>query len=337
MSKTLSHVNGFDVNSRKEFLEIPYAEPRSVVEPSFADRMLIPHTEYLKQARVILGSAERASVTELVTDTGEVVSYDFLVITTGSTFRGVKTKAERIEEFQKDNKKIVNAETLLVVGGGPVGVELAAEIVTDFPEKKVKLVHGGDRLIGFLGQKASAKTEKWLKDRGVDVILKERINLDQLSPPDYVTASLKPVKADAHFLAVGKKLGSDWLQASPFLKHRVTTEGRLRMEPTTQVAWLKNVFAAGDITDFKEIKQGFTATNQAKIVIQNIRKLIKNPEETKLSVYKPLEKPMGIVTLGRVDAVAQLPFLTIIGWVPGLLKSKDLFVGKVRQDLGLKY
>jgi NADH dehydrogenase FAD-containing subunit len=30
-------------------------------------------------------------------------------------------------------------DSVLIIGGGPVGVELAGEIVVDFPTKKVKL------------------------------------------------------------------------------------------------------------------------------------------------------------------------------------------------------
>lgn len=36
-----------------------------------------------------------------------------------------------------ENKKIVAAQSILIIGGGPVGVELAGELVVDFPDKKV--------------------------------------------------------------------------------------------------------------------------------------------------------------------------------------------------------
>jgi hypothetical protein len=53
-------------------------------------------------------------------------------------------------------------------------------------------------------------------------------------------------------------------------------------------------------------------------------------------VYKVSSSPIGIVSLGRVNGVAQLPFGTIIGRMAGMLKSKDLFISKSRTDLGLK-
>jgi NADH dehydrogenase FAD-containing subunit len=39
-----------------------------------------------------------------------------------------------------DNKKLEAADSVLIIGGGPVGVELAGEIVVDFPTKKVSQV-----------------------------------------------------------------------------------------------------------------------------------------------------------------------------------------------------
>lgn len=53
-----------------------------------------------------------------------------------------------------------------------------------------------------------------------------------------------------------------------------------------------------------------------------------------MATYKARSEKV-IVSLGRHDAVAQFPLTTLIGLVPGLIKSKDLFVGKTRKQLGL--
>lgn len=39
---------------------------------------------------------------------------------------------------------------------------------------KVTLVHSGERLLQFLGPKASQKTLKWLQSKKVEVILNDR-------------------------------------------------------------------------------------------------------------------------------------------------------------------
>lgn len=44
-----------------------------------------------------------------------------------------------------------------------------------------------------------------------------------------------------------------------------------------------------------------------------------------------------MVSLGKKDAVAQLPFTTMTGFLPGLIKSRELFLRKTRKLLGLDH
>ena len=85
----------------------------------------------------------------------------------------------------------------------------------------------------------------------------------------------------------------------------------------------------------QEIKQGFLAQKQAEMVVNNLRLLMEGGDEKKMKRYKP-NSALAIVSLGRKDAVAQFPFLTISGRLPGMIKSGDLFVGKTRKRLGLE-
>ena len=118
---------------------MPYAQLRSIVEPKFAQRSVVKHSEYLKAARHVQSAAESVSGSEVITSSGNRVPYDFLVIATGTTFSGPTTKSERIKMFEAEKKKLSAANSVLIIGGGPVGVELAGEIATDFPEKKVSV------------------------------------------------------------------------------------------------------------------------------------------------------------------------------------------------------
>eukprot|EP00249_Psilotum_nudum_P008689 c21449_g1_i1 orf=369-1445(+) len=320
----------------KDHFEIPYGGLRCVVDPTFAQLCLVPHTEYLKNAKHVAGSADSASSTDVVTTFGENLPYDFLVVATGSAHTGPITKAERIKHFQSEHQKLKDGSTVLIIGGGPVGVELAGEIVVDFPEKKVILLHSGKRLIEFLGPGASKKAYDWLKSKKVEIYLNERIDLGNLSPTtrEFTTSTGKVLNADCHFVCVGKKLGSSWLHKT-IVKDKLDQNERLRVDKHLRVEGETNVFACGDITAIKEIKQGFLAGKHAKVIADNIKRLSNN-SCGKLATYKPLDSPMGMVSLGRNIAVAQLPFGTVIGRLPGMMKSKDLFVGKTRKGLGLQ-
>lgn len=70
------------------------------------------------------------------------------------------------------------------------------------------------------------------------------------------------------------------------------------------------------------------------VVAKNLKLLMKGAKESALAKYKP-SSPLAIVSLGRKEGVAQLPFTTVSGCLPGLIKSKDLFVGKTRKQMGL--
>ena len=116
---------------------MPYAQLRNVVEPKFAERSVIKHSEYLKTARHVQSAAESVSGSDVITSSGDRVPFDFLVIATGTTFDGPSSRAERLKAFEAEKTKLSGASSVLIIGGGPVGVELAGEIATDFPEKKV--------------------------------------------------------------------------------------------------------------------------------------------------------------------------------------------------------
>ncbi|KAK3032766.1 hypothetical protein RJ639_034915, partial [Escallonia herrerae] len=360
--------------SVKEYYEIPWANLRAMVEPSFAERSLIHHKDYLSNGRLMFSRAINISNSEVLTADGHSVAYDFLVIATGHNDPIPRTKTERLKQYQAENEKIISASSILIVGGGPTGVELAGEIAFDFPEKRVTLVHNGPRLLEFLGPKASNKTLNWLKSRKVEVKLDQRVNLKDISEGNktYLTSAGETIKADCHFLCTGKPLGSAWLRET-VLKDSLDDFGMLKVDENLRIKDRRNIFAIGDITDVKasfdfppflkshsfsllhidkrcspsltytrkiqfkldeEIKQGYLAQKHALVAAKNIKLLLSGGNESKMATYGT-SSIKAIVSLGRQDAVAQFPFTTMIGLIPGLIKSKDLFVGKTRKTMGL--
>jgi NADH dehydrogenase FAD-containing subunit len=147
-------------------------------------------------------------------------------------------------------EKIKSANTVLIVGGGPTGVELAGEISIDFPEKKVILVHRGIRLLEFIGFKAAQKALDWLIAKKVEVILDQAINLDSLSDGIVKTSAGETVRADCHFICTGRPMGSSWLRET-ILKDSLGIHDRLMVDQNLRVRGCKNIFAIGDITDIK--------------------------------------------------------------------------------------
>lgn len=90
----------FVMRCRKEYYEVPYAEMRCMVEPKFSERSIVKHSEYLKKSRIVISAAKSVSASEVVTESGEHVPYDYLVISTGSTYTGPSTKDERVKLYE---------------------------------------------------------------------------------------------------------------------------------------------------------------------------------------------------------------------------------------------
>ena len=149
-----------------------------------------------------------------------------------------------------ENEKIRSAGSILIIGGGPTGVELTGEIAVDFPEKEVTLVHNGSRLMQFIGPKASNKTLDWLRSKRVEVKLEQSVNLNSVSDGSrtYQTSAGETIEADCHFLCTGSPLGSAWLKET-FLKDKLDIHGRLMVDKNLRVKDHSNIFAIGDITD----------------------------------------------------------------------------------------
>ncbi len=145
------------------------------------------------------------------TDDGEL-EWDYLVVALGSTtnFFGMADVEENSLSFkslrdavsihnhildnyeaalrEEDEQRRRELLTFVVVGGGPTGIELTAAIqdfvrkalVRDYPslmsQTRVLLVEAQDTLLSGLGAKVSELAINRLHSRGIEVLLKTRIN-----------------------------------------------------------------------------------------------------------------------------------------------------------------
>ncbi|XP_006662752.3 ferroptosis suppressor protein 1-like [Oryza brachyantha] len=340
LARTLQNHADVVLIDPKEYFEIPWANLRAKMEPAAVERTVIPHTEYLTNAKVVTASAVGVDDSVVLTSVGCTVAYDFLVVATGRMCNRPQKREERLQTFEQDKARIASAESVLVVGGGPIGVELAAEIVMGNPEKRVTIVHGGPRLLMVMGEKASAKALEWLRSKNVTVLLDQTVDVAAagVSPDDkvFTTSAGETVAADCHFVCTGRPIASGWLRDS-FLGDHVDENGRVVVDEHLRVGKLRNVFAIGDITDVPEAKQGYLAQRHAMVVSRNLKLLVKGGEsrEHKLHRYKA-SKVNITITLGRRDALSELPFMTVIGHLPGAIKPRDHFISRTRRMMGLK-
>lgn len=111
---------------------------------------------------------------------GETVDYEYLVLATGSSASlpsrvGREDKKDGMQTLRNYQDRIARSNDIVVIGGGPAGVELAADAKARYPEKNVTLVHSRKTLLneGF-GIKIHDVLCKALKDLGVNLALGQR-------------------------------------------------------------------------------------------------------------------------------------------------------------------
>lgn len=129
-----------------------------------------------------IDDGNRNGVVEL--DNGDKVEFEYLAIATGVTqsppAKLLSTeKKGACEELRVLQERIREAESIAVVGAGAVGVQLAADIVTFSPGKKVTVVHSRDRILSSFGERLHDFVMGKLEKIGVEVVLGERPVLEK--------------------------------------------------------------------------------------------------------------------------------------------------------------
>lgn len=115
------------------------------------------------------------------TDGQLTIAYDSLVISTGTTSSSALWTLHEDQQltsaaFQHLQAELPTAKTVLIAGGGPVGVEMAGEVAFAYPNAKVTLLSGGSRLLRHFKPDTSAKAQVYLeKQLGVTVIHNLRV------------------------------------------------------------------------------------------------------------------------------------------------------------------
>ena len=129
---------------------------------------------------------ENKKVTAKDLNTGEVetVSYDKLVMTTGSwpiipPIKGIESENILLcKNYNQANEIIAKAEEakrVVIVGGGYIGIELVEAFVES--GKQVTLIDGLDRILNkYLDKPFTDILEKELVDRGVTLALGENVS-----------------------------------------------------------------------------------------------------------------------------------------------------------------
>jgi dihydrolipoamide dehydrogenase len=227
-----------------------------------AERDDTSQVEWLEgqDAKLIRGNAVAVEPGMLSVD-DEALQYDRLVIATGSSpaippIEGIDsvdywTNVEATETLEVPAR-------LLVLGGGPVGCELA-----QFFQRigsQVTIVEGGPRLLARVDAAAAALVEEALREEGVDVRLDSRA--ESVTSNVLVLAGGEELPFDRLLVATGRKPNVEALDG---LELTISKRG---VEVDEYLRAATDVWAIGDVTGIAQFTH--VGKYQARIAAYNI-------------------------------------------------------------------
>jgi NADH dehydrogenase FAD-containing subunit len=163
----------------------------------------------------------------------ERLRYDYLVIATGSTYPGAITPSihectlqDRQASWYAAHERLMSAKTVLILGGGAVGVELAAEIAHYFPSsnnnnnKHVTIVDASPNLVPLFPKATGDYAHRWLLNHGVALRLGQ-----MLESWNETSCTLKDgtvLKADLVYVCFGDRPNSSPMVSLDTTASRIT-------------------------------------------------------------------------------------------------------------------
>lgn len=339
-----------DKNNYHQFQPLFYQVAMAGLEPSSISFPLRKIFQSSKNLHIRVTEVNKVCSDRKVIDTnlGEI-QYDELVIATGAdtNYYGMKEIEKRAipmksvsEALALRNRILQNFEDALttenpqerialmnvvVVGGGPTGVELAGTLAEmkrfilpkDYPDlnfesMQIYLLEGMDEVLAAMSDEASKKACEYLKNLGVTVQTGQMVT--EFDGRQVITKQGLRIATTNLVWAAGVKASI----LKGFSKESIGPGGRLKVNAFNKVLGYDSIYAVGDVAlmngDEKYPKGhpqlAQAAIQQAKNLAKNMKKKQEGKEPAPFR-YKDLGT---MATIGRNLAVVDLPFWKFQGF-----------------------
>ncbi len=280
------------------------------------------------------------SLKKVVTNIGEI-EYDILVLATGadtnffgnnnlkdsafpmkSTVEAIQLRHRLIQNFEdaliaRDPAEVQKLLNIVIVGGGPTGVELSGAVADlrrfvlpkdypeiDFSKMKIYLLEGTSKTLGMMSEKSSAQSRKYLEKLGVTVL---------------TDTIVKDYDGEVVLLNEGKTIPSAlviWAagvrgNVPPGLDPTMIVKGnRIKVDRFNKVEGLDSIYVLGDLAYMETPAYPHGHPQVASVAIQQAGLLSKNLKRItrgeKLKEYDYNDKG-SMATVGRNLAVVDIP------------------------------
>jgi NADH dehydrogenase FAD-containing subunit len=343
VAKSLDDVAEVLLIEPKEAFVHNVAALRALVAPSWLPRIYLPYAGLLGNGRVIRDRAAKVDAGRVELASGDVIQADYIVLATGSAYpfpakSDLESTVAAHEKVLAAHAALAAAGRVLLLGAGPVGIELAGEISAIWPDKDITLIDPAADVLGArFRPELKAEIRRQLAALGVHLMLGSALTTDPPGEPGELgtftaaTESGAELTADIWFRCYGVRPVSDYLAGS--LAGARQPDGFVTVTPYLQIAGQDRVFALGDVAA-ADHKMAGAAGRQAVIVAGNIRALITGQGE--LDRYQP--PPPGIVVpIGPEGGAGQRggQDALVPAEVVAELKGRDMMVDRYIALLGV--
>ncbi|KAI8145634.1 hypothetical protein BJV82DRAFT_20609 [Fennellomyces sp. T-0311] len=333
---------------KKSFFYHIIAGSRSAVEDV---HNIIPYTNVFSSKKknvVVQATVVRLEKNKLYLDKpfegSTELPYAFAILAPGIRYPApCKVTSLEVKDAEKEQeniqKHVKEASSILIVGGGPSGIELAGEIRDKYKDKKITLVHSHSKLLYEpIIKKAREQMLEKVQRNDVKVILDDVVEIPKSNEhavftPDTPLTTRKGLKlsADLVMLMFGSRAETSWLEGTISL----SDTGAIKIKPTMQVDTpdFDNVYAVGDAVDIKELKVVGRARAHTKAAVSNIVNATKKKPATYVYNPKPIYS-LG-VSFGKTQGYIFTPFFTLGDWAISLGKAKTMKTPFVYRILNL--
>ncbi len=298
----------------------------------------------------------KAAENKIITDIGEF-NYDVLVLATGavtnffgnqqvqqnafamkSTVEALQLRHHIIDNFEDallvNNEEELQARmTVVVVGGGPTGVELSGAIAEmgkyilpkdypelDFKKMKIILVEGSPKTLAAMSEKSSEQSRRYLQNLGVVVKLDTVVKNYDGSTATLSTGETIKTKTLLWTAGIKGNIPAG-IDASSLVKGN-----RVKVDRYNKIIGTENIYAIGDIAYMETSKYPHGHPQLANVAINQGKNLALNLKH-QVDGNKHLQNEFEyhdkgtMATVGRNLAVVDIPKpkIHLGGWMAWLI------------------
>lgn len=277
---------------------------------------------------------------EVTGEKGQVYKADYIVLALGSQTTyfnlpglaehsfGFKSIGEAVElkkhirslfETKKENRENVENFQIVIVGGGPSGVEVAGDMVGYLQKLadhynihksfvSITLIERNSRLIPSAKPKASALVQEQLCELGVNIFLNRNVMAEDV---EKILMGDMSLKTKTVIWTAGTSINELYAKTEGF---KFNERKRVSVNNFLEAEGYSDIYIAGDGAGTKYSGLAQTAIHDGKFIAQDIMKKIKKQDRQSYKVKEieyiiPVGPNWAVMSIGRFHIYGYLAYL----------------------------